>query len=144
MSDRIFSLLVLAVAAAYAVTASGFQIPFQYEPVGPKAWPMILATVAGLCALYLLVRPDPEPRWGHRRFLRGAAVSAVFLLAYAWAFEWFGFIITTALVSAGFCLLFGGRWRDALAAGAGFGLVGYLVFAYLLQLNLPEGRIFAG
>jgi putative tricarboxylic transport membrane protein len=66
--QRIFALLLLA-CAALAVMAWPYQAAFSYEPVGPRAYPLLMLGLMGLALLYLVFRPAPivrkddEPNW---------------------------------------------------------------------------------
>ncbi|QQP92706.1 tripartite tricarboxylate transporter TctB family protein (plasmid) [Skermanella sp. TT6] len=107
MSDRIFSVALLAITAIYAVMAISIEVPFQYEPLGPQAWPILLAIVVGICGVIVLVRPDAEPEWPPRTVLRRAVILLVGLVLYAVLLEPLGFMITTTLVCGTFALMLG-------------------------------------
>ena len=73
MYDRICAAVLLVVAGLMAWLAYQLQVPFQYEPLGPKAFPLILAALIALCALWLLYRPDAN-RWQPSATRCGASV----------------------------------------------------------------------
>jgi len=50
-SDRIFGLVVLMAALAFIASATQIQTSFMSDPVGPKAFPMIVGAIAGLLGL---------------------------------------------------------------------------------------------
>lgn len=58
--QRIFALALLAVCAALAVMAWPYQAAFSYEPVGPRAYPLLTLGLLGLGLLYLVFRPTPS------------------------------------------------------------------------------------
>src|SRR5690349_16524613 len=60
--QRIFALALLAVCAALAVMAWPYQAAFSYEPVGPRAYPLLMLGLMGLGLLYLVFRPTPIVR----------------------------------------------------------------------------------
>ena len=62
-SDRIFGLVALFVALGYIASATQIQTSFLADPVGPKAFPIMIGVVAALCGLLMIVRPDPDPNW---------------------------------------------------------------------------------
>ena len=64
MSQRIFGVVLLLACAGLGVVAWGYHAPFSYEPVGPRAYPMLLLTLMGLGAIYLLVK-KPSGSTGH-------------------------------------------------------------------------------
>ena len=107
------------------------------DPVGPAAFPRLVAVPTGLLALLVLLRPDADARWWHGRqtLLQLAALAA--LLLYPAALEPLGFPLATALGAAALALVMGAGPARALAVGvvAGPGL--QLVFSGLLGLPLP-------
>jgi putative tricarboxylic transport membrane protein len=141
MSDRIFALIWLCVCVLITVQMWQLEVPFAYEPVGPKAFPILLAVLMALCCIYLLVRPDRDIHWPESAALIKGVVLIAVLLAYAEFFEVLGFPIGTALMVFVLCLLFGGSWLTGLIAGVSIGVVGYFFFDRLLQVTLPLGQI---
>lgn len=35
-------------------------MPFQYEPLGPKPWPILIAVIVSICAVIVLIRPESD------------------------------------------------------------------------------------
>ncbi|PAU62803.1 hypothetical protein BZL41_13040 [Pseudomonas sp. PIC25] len=140
MYVRLFAGIWLLLCAALAVVAWGFQAPFAYDPVGPRAYPLLLLSLMGAGALWLLVKPHGEPtppiNW---TLVRKIALCIATLLAYALLFEPLGFIASTAL--AGFVLgvLFTGRPLACAISGVLMGVLLYGLFDYLLDIPLPRG-----
>ncbi|MEZ5537724.1 MAG: tripartite tricarboxylate transporter TctB family protein [Thiolinea sp.] len=142
MADRIFAALGLLAILVYGwIAFTALKAPFQYDPLGPESWPRILSVVAALCALYVLWKPDV----GNFRLQTATgikvAVMLVLLVAYAFLFERLGFIPATALFAGFASLLLGARLLPAALFGIGTGVIGYLVGAMLLELNLPAGLL---
>ncbi len=141
MSDRLLGLSLLALAAAFGISAHGIEVPFAYEPVGPRAFPMLLAALLALGALYCLVRPDSEPEWPRGVLaIKQAACLATFI-GYGWLFQSLGFIVSTGLACAVIAVLFGGRPLQAVATGAGLGVGFFLFFDKLLDVVLPRSPL---
>ncbi|KXU34597.1 hypothetical protein AXE65_07080 [Ventosimonas gracilis] len=143
MLQRSFSVLLLLICAALAVVAFGYQAPFSYEPVGPRAWPLILLALLGLGALALLLSPqvkasEEKPKADYRL---SAKVSGcvLLLLIYAALFETLGFIPSAMLLGVGLARLYDGRWSLALASGLILGIGLYLLFDKALDVPLPLG-----
>ena len=57
MYVRLFAATWLLFCAGLAVLAWGFQAPFAYDPVGPRAYPLLLLTLMAAGSLWLLVKP---------------------------------------------------------------------------------------
>jgi putative tricarboxylic transport membrane protein len=53
MGDRILGALCVLLAAAMAWAAHGYTAEISYEPVGPRAFPTLLAAVLALAGLWL-------------------------------------------------------------------------------------------
>ncbi|MCQ4345896.1 tripartite tricarboxylate transporter TctB family protein [Pseudomonas stutzeri] len=139
MYDRLFGSVWLLLCAGLAVIAWGFQPPFSYDPVGPRAYPLLLLGLLGAGALWLVIRPVL-----HRHLLNAAQslralLCVAGLLAFALLFEPLGFVPATALAAAGLGLLFGGRPLPCALSGVVMGLLLYLLFDLLLDVPLPLG-----
>jgi len=139
MSDRILGAACVAVAAGMAWAAQGYAAPIAYEPVGPRAFPLLLSGLLAAGGAWLVLRPGPHQSGLGLAQLKtlGLAVAAVF--AYALLFERLGFTLATALMAVPVGMAFGGTWRQSLAGGAGLGLAMYVMFDKLLDVVLPTG-----
>ncbi len=98
-SDRIFGLVATVLALAYIVSANQTQISFLTDPVGPKGFPILIGIIWAISAMFMVLRPDPQPEWpGLRTF--GALAFAVFILVgYAYALKPLGFLLPTAVAA---------------------------------------------
>ena len=143
VSDRIFATLWLAFCAAVAWLAWNIEATFSYEPIGPRAFPLLLTAIMAASVAWLFLKPDREPDWP-----RGVLRAKVFLLlvgflAYAMFFEWLGFPVATALATVVIGRLFDGGWRDSAIAGVALGGGLWYFFDKLLDVTLPLGRLWA-
>lgn len=143
MVDRIFAGVLLVVTLAYAVIAfTAISAPFQYDPLGPESWPRILSLVAIVCLLVILWKPDTEEMGVTRETWFRLGATVILLIAYSELYEPLGFILATILFGTTLCAMLGaGFWRSALF-GVATGVLGYLLCATLLDLNLPEGELY--
>lgn len=144
ISDRIFAVLWALVLAWYGYTALGFEAEFSYEPVGPRAFPLLLTLLMAGCAGWLLLKPDAEPRWPERSLAFKLAAMVLVLAVYGAFFNDLGFIVATALMTLVVARLYDGSWLGGAAAGAGLSIGLYLMFEYLLDVTLPTGTLFGG
>jgi putative tricarboxylic transport membrane protein len=141
MSDRILGAACIVASAGMAWAARDYAAAISYEPVGPRAFPLLLAGLMAVGGAWLVARP----------VLRGATLAGVPLkptlycglavLAYALLFEWLGFTLATAAMAVPVGLAFGGTLKHALAGGAGLGLVLFLLFDKALDVVLPTGLL---
>lgn len=141
MSDRTLGAACMVVAAGMAWAAHDYAAPISYEPVGPRAFPLMLAGLLGLCGVWMLLRPAPGASPFHGLNWRPVAWVMASLLGYALVFQWLGFTVATALMSVPVGLAFGGSWKQSLAGGLGLGLGLYLLFDKLLDVVLPTGLL---
>jgi len=138
MSDRLAGLVLLALAVAYGVTASGYEAMIG-DPLGPAVFPMVLAVPLALFSLYLIVRPDPEPDWARGRALLKQALTVGVFVAYAYLLEVLGYVVTTFLAVVALGMLLDAKPLQAAAAGVGIAVVLFVLFNNLLNLPLPAG-----
>jgi putative tricarboxylic transport membrane protein len=141
MSDRIFALVWLGVCTLIVAQMWALSVPFAYEPVGPKAFPILLSSLMAICCAVLLVSPERDIRWpGFGSLVKSAALIGV-LLGYAAFFETLGFPAATAVMAFVVHALFGGRWWSGLITAVAVGAGGFLLFDGVLEVSLPVGRL---
>lgn len=138
MSDRITGLVLLALAVAYGVAASGFEARIG-DPLGPAVFPLVLSIPLALLSLYLLLRPDPEPRWARGRPLLRQALAVLTFVAYAYVLEPLGFVVASILAVAVLGGLLGAALWRAAAAGVAISITLFVLVDRLLSLPLPAG-----
>lgn len=138
-SDRVLGGVLLLLALAYIVGATQIEAAFTFDALGPKAFPIIIGGVLGISALFLLIRPDPEPDWPSGRAGLEIVAAFVVLVAYAFLLPALGFVISTAIVSAILSWRLGASLVMAGPIGIGISLGIYVVFRLILGLSLARG-----
>ena len=139
MYVRLFAASWLLFCAGLAVLAWGFQAPFAYDPVGPRAYPLLWLSLMAVGSIWLLLKPGLlEQRLNPTAALRALLCIAA-LLAYALLFEVLGFVLSTALAAFAIGLLFTGRLLPCAISGVLMGVLLYGLFDYLLDVPLPLG-----
>jgi putative tricarboxylic transport membrane protein len=141
MSDRILGAACVVASAAMAWAAHDYAAPISYEPVGPRAFPLLLAGLMALAGGWLIARPGPQVSGLAREHMRPIGLAIVAVFAYAALFEVLGFPLATALMALPVGMAFGGSWKQSLAGGVAMGLVLYLLFDKLLDVVLPTGLL---
>ncbi|MBU1332388.1 MAG: tripartite tricarboxylate transporter TctB family protein [Gammaproteobacteria bacterium] len=139
MYVRLFAAIWLLFCACLAVIAWGFQAPFAYDPVGPRAYPLLLLALMAAGSAWLVFKPGEAVEMLSRRALQRAGLCILTLLAYAVLFEPLGFILSTALATFVLGLLFTGRVLPCLVSGVLMGVLLYALFDYALDVPLPLG-----
>ncbi|AFO46133.1 tripartite tricarboxylate transporter TctB family protein [Pseudomonas alloputida] len=144
--QRIFALALLVVCAALAVMAWPYQAAFSYEPVGPRAYPLLVLGLMGLGLLYLLFRPTPivrkddEPELDRETLIKITACVGL-LIVFAATFEALGFILSAILVGLPMARLYGGRWLQSAIVVAGMSIFLYWLFDRVMDVPLPLGLL---
>jgi len=136
ISDRIFGLVVLMTALAFIAGATQIQTSFMSDPVGPKAFPMIVGAIAGLCGLVMMIRPDPDPNWPKGRTFFALLIAVAVLIGYAYALKPLGFLIPTAIAAAILSYQISPRIVPAILSGLGLSVGLFLLFKFALGLGL--------
>lgn len=139
MSDRILGAVCIAVGAGMAWAAQDYAATISYEPVGPRAFPLLLAALMTASGLWLVLRPSLGANNFRNVPWMATAFSAVAIGLYALLFQTLGFTLATALMAVPVGMAFGGSWKQTVASGAGLGIVLYFMFDKLLDVVLPTG-----
>lgn len=135
ISDRIFGLVILVVALAYGAGATQIQTSFLSDPLGPKAFPMLVAAVAAICGIVVILRPDPDPDWPGLATILALGFAIVVLVGYAYALKPLGFLIPTAICAGVLSYQISRRPIPAILSGLGLSVGLFLLFRYALGLE---------
>ena len=146
LAQRVFASALLLVCAGLAAMAWPYQAAFSYEPVGPRAFPLLMLALMGLGLAYMIFRPSPvvhsedDPKLD-RETLTKIGLCIVLLLIFAGTFESLGFILSSILVGIPLARLYGGRWlpSSVIISLVSVGL--YLLFDKAMDVPLPLGLL---
>jgi len=149
MYQRLFAGALLLACIGLGVIAWDYHAPFSYEPVGPRAYPMLLLGLLGAGLLCLMIK-QPAAADGHEEELqlsmaviRKMVICVTLMLAYAALFEVLGFILASLLFGIAMSRLYDGRWLCSLIAGVVLAVGLYLLFDKALDVPLPLGILSA-
>ncbi|QEI07938.1 tripartite tricarboxylate transporter TctB family protein [Pigmentiphaga aceris] len=141
LNNRILGIAALALALFLFVFGYGLQAPFAYEPVGPRAFPLMLSAIIGLCGLRLVFKGggevEPNQAGATPRII--AMIGLVFI--YALSFQWLGFIIATTIIASLVGRLFGGTWLKVVGGSFGMSVMLFFLFDRGLDVVLPTGLL---
>jgi len=141
MNDRILGIAALFFSAFLVWFGWDIEAPFSYEPVGPRAFPMLLALIIALCGAWLAFRGGnpvaANPPGANLRI----GLMMIFCFLYAYAFQDLGFIIATTLMTIAVGRLFGGAWNKVIAGGLIMSVLFFLLFDRALDVILPLGLL---
>jgi putative tricarboxylic transport membrane protein len=141
MSDRILGAVCVVAAAGMAWAAQDYAPAISYEPVGPRAFPRLLAGLMAVAGAWLVLKPRIVGNTFHGGAVKLIGLSAVTVFVYALLFQLLGFTLATALMALPVGMAFGGSWKQSLIGGAGLGLGLFLLFDKLLDVVLPTGLL---
>ena len=140
MSERILGGLLLFISIAGIWIARGFEAPFSYEPVGPRAFPILILALLGISAIALMLGSKSHATvWAPPPVLKRIGALFLIVLIYAFLFDKLGFILATALMVIPVARFFSGSWKQAVAGGVGLGVGLFILFDRLLDVALPTG-----
>ena len=152
MTDKIILALTLLLAAVYFYATS--QIPSLEigDPLGPKAFPILLGVILLLaCALLAveIIRAKPQPAAEknttdpesakHLWQIGGVVAWTAF---YFWVFDRAGYITSTAVYLLALTITFNrGKWVANILTSILFTIGSYVLFAKVLGVVLPAGLL---
>ncbi len=139
MSDRLLGAVCVVAAAGMAWYARGYTAPISYEPVGPRAFPMLLAAFMATGGAWLVLKPTLRAGTFNGVQLRPLAFTVLAIAVYAMLFQTLGFSLATAMMAVPVGRAFGGTWKQSLLGGLGLGVGLYVLFDKLLDVVLPTG-----
>jgi putative tricarboxylic transport membrane protein len=134
--DRIFGLVMMIVALGYILSATTIRTSFMSDPVGPRIFPYLIGGVTMLCALVMVLKPDPDVEWPVGKTLLNLGIALVALFAYAMMVKPLGFILPTIIVSGILSYQINPKPQLAILTGAGLGIGLYVMFKFILGLSL--------
>lgn len=141
MSDRVFGLFGLLLAIGFASASLAIEESFLSDVVGPKAFPLIIATILGLSSIGIALKPDASPSWPDLgRFVEIMAAVVVMVL-YAELLPVIGFVFSTAFAATYLTWRLGSGAVASVVTGVGTSLGIYVVFHLLLGLSLARGPL---
>lgn len=155
MSNRIIAACATVLAGFYFWGIANIRVPRVGDPLGPRAFPIVIGTGLLIAAALLVLesrrgarqakaapKPEEAPEADEGPNVRVVAGAVGVTAIYYLAFEPLGFLIsTTAYLGVLTLYFYKGSRFIALASSAGFALVTYLCFNKLLGARLPGGLL---
>ncbi|SNR24640.1 tripartite tricarboxylate transporter TctB family protein [Puniceibacterium sediminis] len=139
MSDRIFGVVGLLLAAFYIWAALIIEESFLSDAVGPKAFPIIIACVLALASIVIALKPDPEPVWPSLGRLAEILAAAVVMFLYSMLLPEIGFIFATIFAASYLAWRLGSTFIGSVLTGVGTSVGIYVIFHLVLGLSLARG-----
>ena len=139
MSDRIFGVLCILLAGFFIWQATQIQTGFIVDPMGPRAFPIVIGATLALAAIYPIVRPDRNENWPPLGRMVEIAFAVALLIAYAQVLPRLGFVVSTGIAASLLSWRLGSKPVIAAVAGVVIAVLIYFVFHVILGLNLARG-----
>ena len=138
-SDRALGLVGLVLASLMVWRATLIQESFIQDPLGPKAFPFVIAAVIALASLAIIVKPDAEAQWPPLAKLLEIGFAVAVMVLYAQMLPVAGFVVATAVAGAYLSWRLDATPLRATIAGILISVGIYLIFHLVLGLNLARG-----
>ena len=142
MSDRLFGFTTAVLALAFFASAFQLESPFFADPVGPKTFPYIIAAIAFISGSFMILMPDPNPKWPNFSTLLRLILAILILIGYALTLRPAGFIIPTAIAAGILSYQISPNSSAATITGILLSVSLFIIFKYFLGLGLfpfPRG-----
>ncbi|MEO3413147.1 tripartite tricarboxylate transporter TctB family protein [Roseovarius sp. CAU 1744] len=136
MIGRIFGVAVFVIAALYLKSALAYEASFG-DPLGPRAFPLMLAIPALLGSASLVVYPGTSEAFAAKDRMWVQSGAVICLFAFVFLLERLGFLISTAGMVILLALLMQARPFAACATGVVASPALWLLFDKVLDLPLP-------
>ena len=139
MSDRIFASICIALAVLMGWGATIIEESFIQDPLGPKAFPLVIALVLAACGVAMFLRPDEDPVWPHRRKQIQLLWTIGAMILYVQFLPVVGFLVATAIAAGFLSWQLGASVKQACWGGFSISVSIYVVFKLILGLSLARG-----
>ena len=147
LTDKIICAVTLVLAAVYFYATSLIPSLEIGDPLGPKAFPIMLGIILVLAALLLAVEifrakapPPGEPVVHDYRHLWLMGAVIVWTAFYFWVFERAGYITSTIVYLLALTIVFNrDKWVANILTSVFFALGSYVLFDKILGVVLPAG-----
>lgn len=144
--QRLFASVLLLACIGLALMAWPYEAAYSYEPVGPRAFPLLMLGLMMLGLLYLLMRPtaivhsEEDPPLDRPTLIK-IGLCTLLLLVFAGLFEPLGFILSSLLIGVPMARLYGGRWLPSALIVSLLSIGLYLLFDKAMDVPLPLGLL---
>lgn len=136
MIGRIFGAAIFVIAALYLNASLTYEASFG-DPLGPRAFPLILAIPALVGSASLVAFPGTSEVFAQRERLIVQLGAVICLFAFVFLLERLGFLLSTAGMVTVLALLMQARPLAACVLGVTVSPALWLLFDGILDLPLP-------
>lgn len=139
MSDRIFGGFGLLFAGLVVWATSRIEESFIQDPLGPKAFPLVIAVLVAVSSVVMLAKPDQGSSWPSLKKWLEMTITVGVMVAYAIVLPELGFVLASAVLAAFMVQRLGGTLTQSIFGGFAMSIGIFVVFGYGLGLSLARG-----
>jgi putative tricarboxylic transport membrane protein len=123
LSGRVAAIFLLLFAVVYGIAGATIEYAFSSDPLGPRAFPILLALLLGGFAVWYLREPGHAEPWPHGAALRDKIVLVAATAVLVRLIPVLGFPLPISLLCMIVARMFGAGWSFAVLGGLlqGFG-----------------------
>ena len=144
MSDRLFGFTTSILALAFFASAYQLESPFFADPVGPKTFPYLIASIAFISGAVIILLPDQNPKWPNFATLLKLILAVIILVSYALTLKPAGFLVPTAVAASVLSYQINPKIWTSTITGVLLSIFLFIIFKYFLGLGLfplPRGLL---
>jgi putative tricarboxylic transport membrane protein len=144
VSDRLFGFTTSILALAFFASAYQLESPFFADPVGPKTFPYLIASIAFISGAVIILLPDQNPKWPNFATLLKLILAVIILVSYALTLKPAGFLVPTAVAASVLSYQINPKIWTSTITGVLLSIFLFIIFKYFLGLGLfplPRGLL---
>jgi putative tricarboxylic transport membrane protein len=138
-SSRIAAAILLAFSVILAISASQIEYAFSSDPLGPRAFPYLLAAALAICGIWYFLSPGEAEPWPRSDVMLRAVILIAVTTASVALMDHIGFLPAAFIMCACAAYLFGAAPLAAIGIGAAQAGFWFILFKYALGTYLPSG-----
>ena len=138
-SGRIAATILLAGSMILAISASQIEYAFSSDPLGPRAFPYLLAAGLAICGIWYFLSPGAAEPWPRPDVHRSALILIAVTTGAVALMDQIGFLPAAFIMCACAAYLFGAAPLAAAGIGAAQAVSWFVLFKYALGTYLPSG-----
>jgi len=141
--EDIVALVIIAIGTVYLVAAISMPSMSIGDPLGQRAFPIILGAIMMLLGLSIFFKPELEskPVLSRKKLFYTLIITGL-LGCYGWSLDLVGYPLGTFLFLVITVRLLGEKsWFLNVPLSAGLSTALYLLFTRILDISLPLGII---
>lgn len=138
---RVAAIVLIICAVVYGFFGLTIEYSFSSDPIGPRGFPVGLATILFCLGVWYWLHPGQSEEWPERAGQFAAVTFILVSAASVLAMDWIGFVPAMMFLMAAIARLFGASWLKSAVNGVVQSLLWWLLFGPILGGSLPKGPL---